>query len=164
MPALQTSAFNYVPPTIVDNSPANPTAPASTAAYKMQGLAALFTPSTPAANVLVIISATCTDTAITNGNGINLQLYYGPTQSGVAAPANAGNIPGSAIAIGPVMSCATGVTLTTAANAFWPIFVHGVAKGLNPGQQYWFDVAAESVITASNVALTNVHLTLCEIG
>jgi hypothetical protein len=162
MPSSQ--PYGYIAPQTVDTSPLNPTAPASTSAYKMQGLAALITPSTPVANVLALISGVLTDSATTVGNGINLQLYYGPVVNGVAPPANGAAIPNNAVALGPVMEWATGVTLTTAADLFQPFCMHGVAKALTPGQQYWFDIAAESVTTASNVAVTNPHVTLVEIG
>lgn len=156
--------FGYIAPTVADTSPASPTAPASTSAFAMQGLAALITPQTPAGNVLAIISGTLTDSATTVGEGIILQLYYGPVISGTAPPANAAAIPASAVAVGPTMEWATGVTLTTAADSFAPIMVHGVVKALTPGQQYWFDVAAKSVIGASVVQLTNPHVTLVEVG
>lgn len=156
--------FGYINPQTADTQPANPTAPASTSAYAMQGLGALLTPATPNGAVLVIVSGTLTDSAVTVGEGINLQLYYGPMVNGVAAPANAGAIPASAVKLGPVMTWATGVTLTTAADLFQPFCIHGVAKGLTPNQQYWFDLAAESVTTASDVAITNAHISLVEIG
>jgi len=156
--------YGYITPQTADTSPANPTAPASTSAYKMQGLGALITPSTPSGSVLAIISGTLTDSATTVGEGINLQLYYGPIVSGTAPPANAAAIPASAVALGPPMTWASGVTLTTAADLFQPFCLHGMAKGLSPNQQYWFDVAAESVIGASIVAITNAHVTLAEIG
>ena|SRR5579862_7967858 len=127
--------YGYIAPQCVDTLPANPTAPASTSAYKMQGLAALITPSTPVANVLALISGTLTDGATTVGEGINLQLWYGPVISGVSPPANAAAIPNNAVQIGPTMTWATGVTLTTAADLFQPFCLHGVAKGLTPGQQ-----------------------------
>ncbi len=130
----------------------------------MQGLAAVIAPSTPAGNVLCIISATLTDTATTVAEGVILQLYYGPVISGTAPPANAGAIPASAVALGLTLEWATGVTLTTAAASFAPITIHGIARGLTPNQQYWFDVAAKSVTGASVVALTNVTITLAEIG
>ncbi len=163
MPSSQ-PPYGYISPTTVETSPANPTAPASTSAFAMQGLAALITPATPVANVLAIISGFLTDAATTVGEGIALQLYYGPVVSGVAPPANAAAVPNNAVALGPIMKWATGVTLTTAADLFQPICVHGVAKGLTPGQQYWFDIAAESIIGASQVALVNPHVTLVEIG
>lgn len=163
MPPL-TGVPTYIPPATASYTPANPTPPASTSAYKMQGLGSLITPATAAGNVLVIVQATLTDAAVTVGEGINLQLYYGPMVAGVAAPANAAAIPGAAVAIGNPLSWATGVTLTTAADSLIPITLVGVAKGLVQGQQYWFDVAAESVIGASQVGLTNVTVTLVEIA
>ena len=84
--------------------------------------------------------------------------------NGVAAPANAAAIPAAAVAMSPVMAWASGVTLTTAADLFQPFCIHGIVKGLTPGQQYWFDIAAESIIGASVVAVINPHITLAEIG
>lgn len=156
--------YGYISPSVADTSPANPTAPASTSAYKMQGLGALLTPATPAANILCIISGTLTDAATTVGEGINLQLYYGPMVNGVAAPANAAAIPAAGVSMSPVMSWGTGVTLTTAALSLIPFCIHGSVKGLTPGQQYWFDLAAESITGASQVAIINPHITLVEIG
>ena len=163
MPMTQ-PPFGYIVGQTADTSPANPTAPANTTAYFMQGLGALLTPTTPSGQVLVLISGTLTDSATTVGEGIKLQIYYGPMVAGVAAPANAGAIPAAAVPLGPVMIWATGVTLTTAAELFQPFCIHGVAKGLTPNQQYWFDLAAESVTTASDVAITNAHISLAEIG
>jgi hypothetical protein len=130
----------------------------------MQGVGQVISPSTPAANVLALFSATLNDGATTVGEGVILQLYYGPVLSGVALPAVNTAIPASAIALGNPMEWATGVTLTTAADSFAPITLFGLAKALTPGQQYWFDVAAKSVIGASQVALLNVTFALIEIG
>jgi len=156
--------YGYINPAVIVNTPANPTAPASTSAYKMQGIGQLITPSTPSANVLALFSATLNDGATTVGEGINLQLYYGPVVSGTAIPANAGAIPANAVALGAILTWATGVTLTTAADSLIPITLFGLAKALTPGQQYWFDVAAESVVGASQVAIVNPTFALIEIG
>lgn len=156
--------FGYTTPSIAETAPANPTAPASTAAYKMQGLGGLITPNTPVGNILAIIQGTLTDAATTVGEGINYQLWYGPVNPGGAAPANAAAIPAGAVQLGSTQSWATGVTLTTAADSFIPFAIAGVVKGLTPGQQYWFDLAAESVIGASQVAIINPNVILVEIG
>lgn len=153
---------SYWAPSSANYSPSNPTAPASTAAYKMQGLAGLITPATPAGVVVCLISAQLIVTQTTVNTGINLQLYYGLMQNGVAAPANAASIPSNANALGPIRTWTTGVTLTTAADAITPITLHGVVQGLTPGAQYWFDVAAESVQTASACQLINPVITLFE--
>lgn len=160
----QQPPYGYIPPSVTSLQPANPTAPASTSLYKMQGLSALITPFAPNANVLCIVSATLTDAATTVGEGINLQLWYAPVIPGVAPPANAAAIPASALQLGPTISWETGVTLTTAADSLIPITLHGLAKALTTGQQYWFDIAAESITGASQVALTNVNVTLLEIS
>lgn len=153
----------YYAPSIQVGTPANPTAPNSTSASQMQGVGQLITPSTPTANILALLSATLTDAATTVGEGVILQLYYAPTQNGVAIPAVNTAVPAGAVALGNPVEWATGVTLTTAADSFIPITLFGVVKGLTPGQQYWFDVAAKSVIGASQVALTNITFALLEI-
>src|SRR5215471_15680448 len=115
--------FGYYPPATADSSPASPTAPASTSAFAMQGLGALITPTTPAGNVLAIISGVLVNNAVTVGIGMQIQLYYGPMVAGVAAPANAASVPAAAVKIGPIQEWATGVTLTTAADLFQPFCV-----------------------------------------
>jgi hypothetical protein len=156
--------FGYIAPAVVANTVAAPTAPASTSVFAMQGLAAIITPATPSGNVLALFSGTLTDGAVTVGEGIILQAYYGPAISGTAPPANAAAAPASAVAIGPTQEWATGVTLTTAAALFQPFCMHALARGLVPGQQYWFDLAAKSVTGASQVAITNAAISLYEIG
>jgi hypothetical protein len=161
------TAYNpllYVPPTVSETSPANQTAPAATNAYKMQGLGALITPQTPVGNILAIIQGVFNDNATTVGIGMNIQLWYAPVVPGVAPPANGAAIPTSAIQLGTTKTWATGVTLTTAADSFIPFSIAGIAKGLTPGQQYWFDLAAESVVTASACAIINADAILTEIG
>jgi hypothetical protein len=155
---------NYVPPALVETSPANPVAPASTAAFKMQGLGALFTPATGNPNALAIIQGNILSAVVTAANGISLQLYYGPMVAGVAAPANGAAIPAAAIALGGVKTFTAGTTLTAAADMELPFNIAGLAKGLVQGQQYWFDLAAESVGTASDYSLTNVDVILTEIS
>lgn len=142
----------------------DPTAPASTSAYKMQGLGYLLTPVTPSGQIRIEISANLKVNATTVGIGINLQLWYGPMVNGVAAPANAAAIPASATQIGGTTTYETGITLTTAADSIIPIDVDGIALGLITGQQYWFDIAAESITTASAMQLTGVNGCLYEIG
>lgn len=156
--------YGYIPPSTSATTPANATAPASTTLYKMQGFGQLITPATPSANVLALFSATLTDAATTVGEGVNLQLWYAPVTSGVAPPANGAAIPANATQLGNTLSWGTGVTLTTAALSLIPITLFGLAKGLTTGQQYWFDIAAESLVGASQVALTNMTAALLEIS
>lgn len=155
---------NYVNPASAITTIAAPTAPASTSLFKMQGLGGLITPQKAGGNVLAVIQATLTDAATTVGEGVILQLYYGPITAAAGAPANADAVPAAAVAVGSTMEWATGVTLTTAALSFAPITLLGLAKGLTPGVTYWFDVAAKSVVGASQVALTAVTEILVEVG
>jgi hypothetical protein len=156
--------YGYITPSVAMTTVAAPTAPASTSVFAMQGLAAIITPATPSGNVLCLISGTLTDAAVTVGEGIILQIYYGPVLSGAAPPANAAAPPNSAVAIGPTQEWATGVTLTTSALLFQPFCIHAVARALVPGQQVWFDLAAKSVTGASQVAITNAAISLVEVG
>ena len=91
----------YTPPAVAVTTPANPTAPASTSAYKLQGLGALITPQKAGGNVLAIVMGTMNaSTATTAGDGMNMQLAYGPVVSGVAPPANAAALPAGAVLVG----------------------------------------------------------------
>lgn len=140
----------------------SPVAPASTSAFAMQGFGAVITPVW-SGRVFAILQATLNAAAVTVGIGIALQGYYGPTVSGTALPANTGTIPANAIAFGPATKYATGVTLTTYTDSFENITVSGLVLGLTIGQQYWFDVAAESIVTASDCQLINAQFTLIEL-
>ena len=160
----QSPPYGYIIPSSAVYSPANPTAPASTSAYKMQGLSMLITPVTPTGKVVCNIGFTLTATATTVGDGINLQLWYGPTISGVSPPANAAAIPSGATQLGVTSTYEAGVTLTTAGDFLLPVDIMGLATGLVPGQQYWFDIAAESIGAASVYALTQINGVLFEMG
>lgn len=157
----------YVPPSVsmTTLTGGSLTAPASTTTYKMQGFGALLTPALPPGNVLVNIDATAvwvTSGAV--GVGIALQAYYGPMVNGIAAPANAAAIPAAGVALGNITSTQNGVVLTTIGDNLIPISVSVLAKGLAQGQQYWFDLAALSLTTASDCFLQNITVTLVEIG
>jgi hypothetical protein len=156
----------YIAPSVAMTTPANPTAPASTTAtYKMQGLGALITPQLSLGCVLANISGTVnwvSSGAV--GVGIALQMYYGPMVSGVAAPANAAALPGGAVAIGNPTMISNGVVLTTIGDNLCPVDLTGLAKGLTAGQQYWFDLGAYSLTTASDSFITSITVTLVEIG
>lgn len=157
--------FGYIRPAAAQyTAGTNPVAPASTSSYKMQGLGFLITPMTPSGQVRCHISANLIVTQTTVFTGINMQLWYGPMVAGVAAPANGAAIPTSAIQVGGTTSWSTGVTLTTAADLNQPVDVDGIATALLTGQQYWFDIAAESITTASACQLTSVSASLYEIG
>lgn len=157
--------YGYIKPAAAQYvAQTDPVAPASTSAYKMQGLGFLITPVTPSGTIRIDISANLKVNATTVGIGVNLQIWYGPMSNGVAAPANAAAIPASAVQIGGTTTYETGTTLTTAADSITPIDIDGLALGLIPGQQYWFDIAAESITTASACQLTGVNGSIYEIG
>ena len=152
----------YTPGLSAIFNPASPTAPASTAAYKMQGLAAQAI-AQKSGNFLFLVTAVITAAATTVGNGINVIPYCGLIQGSNVAPTNTAAVPSNAIQLGSVQSWATGVTLTTFADSLIPITVVGLAQQLQFGQQYWFDLAAESITTASDNQLTQISVILIEV-
>lgn len=154
----------YVAPAVSITTPANPTAP-TTAAFKMQGVGGLITPALPPGIVLVNLTGNATwVTSGAVGVGISLQLYIGQVISGVAIPVNAGNIPSNAKAIGAIQNTQNGVVLTTIGDNVIPISMTALATGLSQGSQYWVDVAAISLTTSSDCFLSNLTLSLVEIG
>lgn len=161
---VNSQPYGYIVPAVAQYNPASPVAPSSTAAYKMQGLGMVITPVTPSPKILANISTTLIVTATTVSIGINLQLWYGPVMSGIAVPVNGGAIPATAFQLGTTMTWENGVTLTTAASLMMPVDITGIAMSLVPNQQYWFDIAAESITTASACQLTQINGILQEIG
>lgn len=165
MTIVNPTGMLYTPPAVAVTTPANPTAPASTSAYKLQGLGGLITPQKAGGNVLAIVMGTMNASAATTaGNGMNMQLAYGPVVNGVAPPANTALLPAGAVLVGNPVAAGAGTTLTAVGDYFCPVTLAAIVKGLTPGQQYWFDVYAESITTASDNALINITMSLIEIG
>jgi hypothetical protein len=160
---LLTISYAQAPPTALVNGPSrgsaqnsttSPTAPASIAAFKMQGLAATFTPVSTG-NVIIIISGTVTSATVTAGDGIKYQISYGT--GGV--PANAANLTGTQV--GNIQQYMN-VNTVVAADVAVPFSVQAVVNGLVPGTAYWFDLAAQSIATVSSGKLTAVTVTILE--
>lgn len=137
------------------SSVAAPTAPASTSAYKMQGLAGSITPGT-SGKVLIVISGTITSSTVTANDGIKYQISYGTG----SAPSNSGNLAGTQV--GTIQTYTNPVTIV-AADVHVPFSTQAVVTGLTLGTAYWLDLAAESNATNSSVALTAVSVTAIEI-
>jgi hypothetical protein len=134
-----------------------PTAPASTSAYKMQGLAATITP-TVSGTILITISGTITAPAGTTvDNGIQYQISYGTG----TPPTNAAALTGTQV--GGIQSYTSAVAPTAAADVHVPFSHSAVVTGLTVGTAYWLDEAAESITTASDMALSNVSVSAVEI-
>jgi hypothetical protein len=132
-----------------------PTAPASTSAYAMQGLAGSIKPTTTG-SVLIIISGTVVSPSGTAaGNGIKYQISYGTG----TAPANAATLTGTQV--GTVQEYTNPATVT-AADVNQPFSHAVVITGLTAGTTYWIDEAAESVATVSDMGLANVSVTAVE--
>ncbi len=135
-----------------------PTAPSSTSAYALQGLAGSITP-TVTGNVIVYFEGTIVNTAGTAATiGINYQLYYGTG----SAPGNAQAVTGSCgttscTAVGQIYRQQPGGT-TVAGDPHNPIYMTYILTGLSAGTTYWLDIAAESIGTASDVAFQNGYI------
>ena len=141
-------------PAATQSQPANPTAPASTAAYKMQGLAGTITPG-KTGSVLVIVSGHFVSSTVTAGDGIKVQLSYGTG----SAPANGAALAGTQV--GAIREY-TNPAVVTAADVLVPFSVNAVVTGLSLGTPYWIDLAAESIATVSSVGVANVSVSAIE--
>lgn len=151
--AVTTAAAAGIP-AATQSQPANPTAPASTAAFAMQGLAGSITPG-KTGSVLVVMSGNIISSVVTAGVGIKLQLSHGIG----AAPANAAALTGTQI--GAVIEYTNPATVI-AADVFIPFTVSAVLTGLSLGIAHWLDLAAEAVTTANDVGLANVSISAIE--
>ena len=137
------------------SSAAAPTAPASTSAFAMQGLAGSVAPIRSGV-VLVIISGTIVSPAgTTAGLGIKYQISYGTG----APPVNAAAITGTQA--GTVQQYTNAGTVT-AADVSVPFSIQAIVSGLALGTSYWLDLAAESVGTASDMGLSNISVSALE--
>lgn len=135
--------------------PANPTAPASTSVFAMQGLAGAITPA-KSGNILLIISGDFISNSVTAGDGIKTKLSYGTG----TAPVNAAALTGTQV--GNTLEY-TNDTTVTAADVFVPFSQQAVITGLTLGTAYWLDIAAEAVANISHVGLANVSVTAIEL-
>lgn len=136
-------------------TPGNPTAPASTAAYTMQGLAGSITPGR-SGSILVIISGYFVGSTVTAGDGILLQMSYGTG----GAPSNAGALAGTQI--GAIMQYKNENTVV-AADVSQPFSMQSVITGLTVGTAVWMDIAAKSIATISSVGIAGITITTIEL-
>lgn len=144
---------NAVAQTVV----ASPTAPASTSAYAMQGLAGAITPSKTGVVLVTISGTVVAPTGTTVNNGILYQISYGTG----SAPANAGTLAGTQV--GAVGQYTSAVAPTAAADVHVPFSTSVVVTGLTVGTAYWIDLAAKSVTTASQMGLSAVSISIIEL-
>jgi hypothetical protein len=134
----------------------SPTAPSSTSAYKMQGLAGSITP-TRSGNVLIIICGTIiAPTGTTVNNGVMYQISYGAG----TAPTNGATLTGTQMGI--VQEWTNPVALSAAGDLHVPFSISVVVTGLTLNTAYWIDLAAESVTTASDIGFTKVGISAIE--
>jgi hypothetical protein len=137
------------------SQPANPSAPASTTTYTMQGLAGSVTPVLTGA-VLVIISGVVLASTVTAGDGIEWQISVG---SGTA-PTNGAALTGTQY--GQPQPSKNPATVI-AADVAVPFSTQAVVAGLTKTTPYWIDLAAKSLGTASSGSLANVSISAIEL-
>lgn len=138
------------------SQPSNPTAPASTSTFAMQGLAGSITP-TRSGTVLVTISGTVVaPTGTTVNNGISYQISYGTG----TAPVNAAALTGTQV--GTVQTSTQAALVVAAADINVPFSTTAIVTGLTLGTPYWIDLAAKSVTTASQMGVANVSVSAVE--
>jgi len=147
------------------NFASSQTAPNSTSTYKTQGLGTTSSLApTMTGTVLITISGTIYEPAGTAATiGIKYQIYYGTG----TAPANQTSVASncsttSCTAVGVIQTHENGATIT-AADLFVPFSITALVTGLTLGTGYWFDLAAESVGTASDQGFSTVGVSVLEL-
>lgn len=134
---------------------ASPTAPNSTSAFKMQGLAGTITPAV-SGKILITISGTITNASGTAGVGVQYQISYGTSTAPTSNAALAGT------QVGTIQEYLNPATVT-AADVQVPFSISVVVTGLTLSTAYWIDIAAESVSSASQAGFSNVNISAAEI-
>jgi len=147
--------ISCVTPAATQSSSAAPTAPASTSAFKMQGLAGSITP-THSGTVTITISGTIQNAVTTVNSGIKIQISHGTG----TAPSNAGTLAGTQD--GQIQTYTLSVAATAAADVNTPFSITALVTGLTVGTAYWIDLAAESVTTTSSGKLAAVNIVAVE--
>jgi hypothetical protein len=134
---------------------ASPTAPSSTSAFLMQGLAGAITP-TASGNMLITIAGTMVTTNGTIDFGVAYQVSYG---TGTAPTSNAALTGTQA---GTVQTYTTGAAVT-AGDVAQPFSVTVLVTGLTPGTTYWVDLAAKAIGLPSAYSFSAASVTAAEI-
>jgi hypothetical protein len=140
---------------------ANPTPPASTVSFAMQGLCAgvALVVGVYSGNLLVTISGTIDDsTSAVVDDGITYQIAWG---TGLG-PANAAAATGTVV--GLAQTYTNMVVPTAVADVNQPFSIQSLIKGVKTVASIWADLQAKSVTTASHVGFANVTVTAVEIN
>ncbi len=133
---------------------AAPTAPASTSAFAMQGLAGTITPATSGTILITISGTIVAPTGTTVNNGITYQISYGTG----SAPANAGVLTGTQV--GLVQTYTSAIAPTAAADVNVPFGTSYLVTGpiwdavvmLSAARSTQYGVPGVSPVTRYDVA------------
>ena len=138
------------------SQPGAPTAPSSTSAFQMQGLAGAITPK-KSGTVLLMISGNIISSATTAGDGIEYQLSYGTGTAPTVNTALAGT------QVGATQEATINNTAGAPGDVNVPFSIQAVITGLTLGTAYWLDLAAKAVTAANVIGLSNVSVTAVEL-
>jgi len=155
-PAFRALVSADIPRASTQSGVTAPTAPASTSAYTMQGLAGTITPIF-SGNLLATISGTITSSVTTAGDGI---LYRIATGTGTA-PTNGAATTGAVSGIS--QEFVIPATAALAADVQQPFSIQALVKGATLNTALWIDLQAKAVGAASDVGLANVTITAVEL-
>jgi hypothetical protein len=143
------------PGAVSASQPANPTGPAGTSSFTMQGLGALIKPVVTGRVLATICGYTFNGSVTTVGDGIRWTVNYG---SG-AAPGNGAGLIGTALT--PQQTFSLSATATTD-DSINPFSLTGLALNLGIGTSYWFDLAAQAV-GSTGFVFGNLQVVLVEV-
>ena len=127
-----------------------PTAPASTSAFAMQGLAGTITPTSSGTVLITICGTIMAPTGVAAANGILYQISYGTG----TAPINAATLTGTQV--GVVQEFSLAAAATAAADVNTPFSISYLVTALTIGTAYWIDLAAQSNHAVSAMGLQNI--------
>lgn len=138
------------------SSPLSPTAPSSTSAFLMQGMAGAITPRTTG-NIRVNVSGTFVASAALVDQGIIAQISYGTG----AAPGS--NVALAGTQVGAQIQWTNLVAATAAGDIHVNFSVSALITGAVIGTALWLDIAAKAVTTASVFSLAGAVITATEV-
>jgi hypothetical protein len=134
----------------------SPTAPSSTSAVLMQGMAGAITPKTTG-NIFVSINGTFIASAALVDQGITAQLYYGTG----AAPGSNTAVAGTAI--GGLVEWTNLIAATASGDIHVPFCLCGLIPAAALGTALWIDVGAKAITTASVFSISAAVITAVEV-
>lgn len=133
------------------------TAPNSTSAFTMAGLAASVTP-TKSGKVLIVITGYIVDSSSTTVDvGLQYKIAFGTGTAPLSNATATGTVAGS------VQKYTAPVAPTAAADVAVPFSIAAVVTGLTVNTAAWIDLQQEAITTASQYGFSNVSVSIIEL-